>query len=137
MGERFSSTIARGGKLSLNLLAPVQMLLLPLIYYADSLNNTQPLFPPQTLTLARDYAAEVKKPFPELSNVVLEDRDWPRDCYVFEGTEKAPTIVYMPLFNRRNCKGLSRQGKKENKTPSSPTAQSALICRTVLAARKA
>ncbi|XP_056256571.1 cytosolic phospholipase A2 gamma-like [Seriola aureovittata] len=58
----------------------------------------------ETLTLARDYAAEVNKPFPEIDDKILEDRDWPKDCYVFEGNEKAPTIVYMPLFNRQNCK---------------------------------
>ncbi|XP_035510259.1 cytosolic phospholipase A2 gamma-like [Morone saxatilis] len=58
----------------------------------------------ETLTLARDYAAEVKKPFPEIDDKILEERDWPNDCYVFEGKEKEPTIVYMPLFNRRNCK---------------------------------
>ncbi|XP_047199705.1 cytosolic phospholipase A2 gamma-like isoform X2 [Hippoglossus stenolepis] len=57
----------------------------------------------ETLTLARDYAAEVKKPFPEIDDQVLEEREWPKDCYVFEGKEKEPTIVYMPLFNRRNC----------------------------------
>ncbi|XP_073350158.1 cytosolic phospholipase A2 gamma-like [Pagrus major] len=58
----------------------------------------------ETLTLARDYAAAVKKPFPEINETILEDRDWPKDCYVFEGKEKEPTIVYMPLFNRNNCK---------------------------------
>ncbi|XP_070778625.1 cytosolic phospholipase A2 gamma-like [Enoplosus armatus] len=58
----------------------------------------------ETLTLARDYAAAVKKPFPEIDDKVLEDRDWPKDCYVFEGKEEEPSIVYMPLFNRRNCK---------------------------------
>ncbi|XP_039994448.1 cytosolic phospholipase A2 gamma-like isoform X1 [Xiphias gladius] len=57
----------------------------------------------ETLTLARDYAAEVKKPFPEIDDKILEDKDWPKDCYVFEGKEKEPTIVYMPLFNRQNC----------------------------------
>lgn len=58
----------------------------------------------ETLTLARDYAAQVKKPFPQIDNKVLEESDWPRDCYVFEGKEKEPTIIYMPLFNRQNCK---------------------------------
>ncbi|TKS92371.1 Cytosolic phospholipase A2 gamma [Collichthys lucidus] len=58
----------------------------------------------ETLTLARDYAADVKKPFPEIDDKILKERDWPKDCYVFEGKEKEPTIVYMPLFNRRNCK---------------------------------
>ncbi|XP_069381341.1 cytosolic phospholipase A2 gamma-like [Paralichthys olivaceus] len=57
----------------------------------------------ETLTLAREYAAELKKPFPEIDDKVLEEREWPKDCYVFEGKEKEPTIVYMPLFNRRNC----------------------------------
>ncbi|XP_069577695.1 cytosolic phospholipase A2 gamma-like isoform X1 [Brachyistius frenatus] len=58
----------------------------------------------ETLTLARDYAAEVKKPFPELDERIVEDREWPKDCYVFEGKDEAPTIVYMPLFNRNNCR---------------------------------
>lgn len=60
----------------------------------------------QTLTLARAYAAAVKKPFPTIDDKILEEKDWPRDCYVFEGKEKEPTIVFMPLFNRNNCKGL-------------------------------
>ncbi|KAM8724688.1 cytosolic phospholipase A2 gamma-like isoform 3-T3 [Acanthopagrus schlegelii] len=58
----------------------------------------------KTLTLARDYAAAVNKPFPEIDEKILEESDWPKDCYVFEGKEKEPTIVYMPLFNRNNCK---------------------------------
>ncbi|XP_036945634.1 cytosolic phospholipase A2 gamma-like isoform X1 [Acanthopagrus latus] len=58
----------------------------------------------ETLTLARDYAAAVNKSFPEIDEKILEEKDWPRDCYVFEGKEKEPTIVYMPLFNRNNCK---------------------------------
>uniref|UniRef100_A0A668RT16 PLA2c domain-containing protein n=1 Tax=Oreochromis aureus TaxID=47969 RepID=A0A668RT16_OREAU len=53
-----------------------------------------------------NYAAEMEKPFPEINDTILEDRDWPKDCYVLEGKEKEPTIIYMPLFNRRNCKGL-------------------------------
>uniref|UniRef100_A0A8C6LQ04 PLA2c domain-containing protein n=1 Tax=Nothobranchius furzeri TaxID=105023 RepID=A0A8C6LQ04_NOTFU len=58
----------------------------------------------ETLTLARDYADEVMKPFPEIDETILKDRDFPKDFYVFEGKGKEPTIVYMPLFNRRNCK---------------------------------
>ncbi|XP_029945814.1 cytosolic phospholipase A2 gamma-like [Salarias fasciatus] len=58
----------------------------------------------ETLTLARDYAAKVKKPFPVIDDRILEDRDWPKDCYVFDGKENEPTIIYMPLFNRHNCK---------------------------------
>lgn len=58
----------------------------------------------ETLTLARDYAATVKKPFPEVDEKILEEKDWPRECYVFEGKGKEPTIVFMPLFNRNNTK---------------------------------
>uniref|UniRef100_UPI0037E84F4D cytosolic phospholipase A2 gamma-like n=1 Tax=Semicossyphus pulcher TaxID=241346 RepID=UPI0037E84F4D len=58
----------------------------------------------ETLTLARDYAAELKKPFPKIDEKILEEREWPKGCYVFEGKEKEPTIVYLPLFNRDNCK---------------------------------
>ncbi|XP_029131869.2 cytosolic phospholipase A2 gamma-like [Labrus bergylta] len=58
-----------------------------------------------TLTAARDYAAKLKKPFPEIDEkILLEERDCPKDFYVFEGKEKEPTIVFMPLFNRNNCK---------------------------------
>ncbi|XP_043955041.1 cytosolic phospholipase A2 gamma-like isoform X2 [Gambusia affinis] len=58
----------------------------------------------ETLILARDYAAEVNKPFPQIDDKILEESDWPKDCYVFEGKEKEPTIIYMPLFNQQNCK---------------------------------
>uniref|UniRef100_A0AAZ1XZC4 PLA2c domain-containing protein n=1 Tax=Oreochromis aureus TaxID=47969 RepID=A0AAZ1XZC4_OREAU len=62
------------------------------------------------LIIAPEYSAgnmfEMEKPFPEINDTILEDRDWPKDCYVLEGKEKEPTIIYMPLFNRRNCKGL-------------------------------
>ncbi|XP_060884294.1 cytosolic phospholipase A2 gamma-like [Labrus mixtus] len=58
----------------------------------------------ETLTVARDYAAKLKKPFPKIDEKILEERDWPKDCYVFEGKEKEPTIVFLPLFNRNNCK---------------------------------
>ncbi|CAJ1076655.1 cytosolic phospholipase A2 zeta-like isoform X2 [Xyrichtys novacula] len=58
----------------------------------------------ETLTLARDYATEMTKPFPEIDEKVLEEKEWPKDLYVFEGKEKAPTIVYLPLFNRNNSK---------------------------------
>lgn len=60
---------------------------------------------PQTLTLARDYAAKVMKPFPVIDDKILEDKDWPEDFYVFPGVDDQPTIVFMPLFNRKNCKG--------------------------------
>ncbi|KAM6914145.1 cytosolic phospholipase A2 gamma-like [Lycodopsis pacificus] len=56
------------------------------------------------LTLAREYAMAMNKPFPEIDDKTLEETAWPKDYYVFEGKKKEPTIVYMPLFNRRNCK---------------------------------
>ncbi|KAJ4932665.1 hypothetical protein JOQ06_011082, partial [Pogonophryne albipinna] len=58
----------------------------------------------ETLNEARDYAKAMKKPFPEIDDRIFEEKDWPEDCYVFEGKEKEPTIVYIPLFNRHNCK---------------------------------
>lgn len=48
----------------------------------------------------------MKKPFPEIHANILEERLWPKDCYVFEGQGEAPSNVYMPLFNQQNCKGL-------------------------------
>ncbi|KAF3845828.1 hypothetical protein F7725_002906 [Dissostichus mawsoni] len=44
--------------------------------------------------------------FPEIDDRIFEEKDWPEDCYVFEGKEKEPTIVYIPLFNRHNCKDV-------------------------------
>ncbi|XP_059901850.1 cytosolic phospholipase A2 gamma-like isoform X3 [Gadus macrocephalus] len=58
----------------------------------------------ETLTLARDYAAAVGKPFPVIDEQVLLDKDWPKDFYVFPGENDQPTIIFMPLFNRINCK---------------------------------
>uniref|UniRef100_A0A8C4YW00 Cytosolic phospholipase A2 gamma-like n=1 Tax=Gadus morhua TaxID=8049 RepID=A0A8C4YW00_GADMO len=58
----------------------------------------------ETLTLARDYAAAVGKPFPVIHEQVLLDKDWPKDFYVFPGENDQPTIIFMPLFNRINCK---------------------------------
>ncbi|XP_034567617.1 cytosolic phospholipase A2 gamma-like isoform X2 [Notolabrus celidotus] len=58
----------------------------------------------ETLTLARDYAALLKKPFPEIDEKTAEEKAYPKDFYVFEGKGKEPTIVYLPLFNNRNCK---------------------------------
>uniref|UniRef100_A0A3B5M2I0 PLA2c domain-containing protein n=1 Tax=Xiphophorus couchianus TaxID=32473 RepID=A0A3B5M2I0_9TELE len=59
-----------------------------------------------------NYAAEVNKPFPPIDNKILEESDWPKNCYVFEGKEKEPTIIYMPLFNQQNCKGLISKMKE-------------------------
>uniref|UniRef100_A0A8C5DJ79 PLA2c domain-containing protein n=1 Tax=Gouania willdenowi TaxID=441366 RepID=A0A8C5DJ79_GOUWI len=68
----------------------------------------------ETMTLARDYAAEVNKPFPKIDEKILEDKDLPESCYVIEGKEKEPSIIYMPLFNRQNCKDAKEfQAKME------------------------
>ncbi|KAJ3600292.1 hypothetical protein NHX12_031278, partial [Muraenolepis orangiensis] len=56
------------------------------------------------LILAREYAAEMQKPFPLVDDRVLKHKDWPQDFYVFPGELSTPTVVYMPLFNRRNCR---------------------------------
>ncbi|CAL8283326.1 unnamed protein product [Boreogadus saida] len=66
----------------------------------------------ESLTLARDYAVEVGKPFPVINDTVLEEMDWPRDFYVFPGGRSAPTIVYMPLFNQRNCRDAAEVKSK-------------------------
>ncbi|KAM8843989.1 cytosolic phospholipase A2 gamma-like, partial [Spinachia spinachia] len=66
----------------------------------------------ETLTFARDYAAEMQKPFPEIDDEILEERDWPKDCYVFEGKPNEASIIYMPLFNRRNCKDAEEVNAK-------------------------
>ncbi|CAL8271753.1 unnamed protein product [Lota lota] len=66
----------------------------------------------KSLTLARDYAAEVQKPFPVIDDKVLEDKDWPKDYYVFPGGLSQPTIVYMPLFNQRNCRDAAEVKSK-------------------------
>ncbi|XP_071370462.1 cytosolic phospholipase A2 gamma-like, partial [Centroberyx affinis] len=66
----------------------------------------------ETMTLARDYAAKVNKTFPEIDDKILEDKDWPKDCYVLQGEQNQPTIVYMPLFNRNNCKDAEEVKQK-------------------------
>ncbi|XP_056144341.1 LOW QUALITY PROTEIN: cytosolic phospholipase A2 beta-like [Lampris incognitus] len=79
----------------------------------------------KTLTLAKNYAAKVKKPFPEIDDKVLQEKDWPKDFYVFEGKHNEPTIIYMPLFNRHNCKDAEevRQRMEEYSTFQLPYSQ--------------
>ncbi|XP_074552856.1 cytosolic phospholipase A2 gamma-like [Halichoeres trimaculatus] len=57
----------------------------------------------QTLNLARDYATKLGKPFPVTDKDKLGEEALPLGHYVFEGTEKEPTVVYLPLFNQDNC----------------------------------
>ncbi|XP_056871251.1 LOW QUALITY PROTEIN: cytosolic phospholipase A2 gamma-like [Takifugu flavidus] len=69
----------------------------------------------ETLTLAKKYALDKGKPFPEIDDQIKKEKDWPKDCYVFEGKEKEPTIVYMPLFNRANCRDAKELQAKMKK----------------------
>lgn len=73
------------------------------------------MFRAQTLTLARDYATTMKKPFPKIDEQILKEKVWPKELYVFEGQDQEPTIIYMPLFNRRNCRGPP-QSKTQDKS---------------------
>nr|XP_055054199.1 cytosolic phospholipase A2 gamma-like [Misgurnus anguillicaudatus] len=43
---------------------------------------------------------ELNIPFPEVN---IPPADNPKDFYVFEGNEKAPTVIHIPLFNTVNC----------------------------------
>ncbi|XP_029691822.1 cytosolic phospholipase A2 gamma-like [Takifugu rubripes] len=69
----------------------------------------------ETLTLAKKYALDKGKPFPKIDDQIKKEKDWPKDCYVFEGKEKEPTIVYMPLFNRANCRDAKELQAKMKK----------------------
>lgn len=40
--------------------------------------------------------------FPEVPNDLEDERDDPKDFYVFEGPN-APTVIHIPLFNKSNC----------------------------------
>uniref|UniRef100_A0A4W5L3G8 PLA2c domain-containing protein n=1 Tax=Hucho hucho TaxID=62062 RepID=A0A4W5L3G8_9TELE len=63
--------------------------------------------PFETVFRAKDYARQQKVPFPPVKESVREEKDHPRDCYVFEGRRpEEPTIMHMPLFNLQNCQGL-------------------------------
>ncbi|XP_028254664.1 cytosolic phospholipase A2 gamma-like [Parambassis ranga] len=76
----------------------------------------------EDLLTARDYATKLNKPFPEIEEKVLEEKDWPRDIYVFRGEAKEPTIVYMPLFNRENCRDAEElRAKREEFTTLQPS----------------
>lgn len=88
--------------------APRGEIELPFISYKHHVQRTVVFFVSafQTLTLAKKYALDKAKPFPEIDDQIKKEKDWPKDCYVFEGKEKEPTIIYMPLFNRANCRGL-------------------------------
>ncbi|XP_055757067.1 cytosolic phospholipase A2 zeta-like [Salvelinus fontinalis] len=68
--------------------------------------------PFETVFSAKQYADELKLPFPPVKESVRKEKDHPQDFYVFEGRRpEEPTVMHMPLFNLRNC-----QGEEEIKT---------------------
>ncbi|KAK9957850.1 hypothetical protein ABG768_012054 [Culter alburnus] len=48
--------------------------------------------------------------FPEVPNDLDDERDDPKDFYVFEGPN-APTVIHIPLFNKTNCGDKEEIGK--------------------------
>ncbi|XP_035609239.1 cytosolic phospholipase A2 zeta-like [Oncorhynchus keta] len=58
--------------------------------------------PFETVFSAKQYADELKLPFPPVNDDIRKEKDHPQDCYVFEG-QHTPTIMHMPLFNLQNC----------------------------------
>uniref|UniRef100_A0A673WXM7 PLA2c domain-containing protein n=1 Tax=Salmo trutta TaxID=8032 RepID=A0A673WXM7_SALTR len=65
--------------------------------------------PFETVFSAKQYADELKLPFPPVKESVRKEKEHPQDCYVFEGRRpEEPTIMHMPLFNLRNCQGLEK-----------------------------
>ncbi|XP_029610730.1 cytosolic phospholipase A2 gamma-like [Salmo trutta] len=72
--------------------------------------------PFETVLSAKQYADELKLPFPPVKESVRKEKEHPQDCYVFEGRRpEEPTIMHMPLFNLRNCKGEEEIKKEREK----------------------
>eukprot|EP00063_Salmo_salar_P036823 XP_014011658.1 PREDICTED: cytosolic phospholipase A2 gamma-like [Salmo salar] len=70
--------------------------------------------PFETVFSSKQYADELKLPFPPVDERMREEKDHPQDCYVFEGQlPKQPTIMHMPLFNLQNCQD-EQEIKKES-----------------------
>uniref|UniRef100_A0AAZ3R590 PLA2c domain-containing protein n=1 Tax=Oncorhynchus tshawytscha TaxID=74940 RepID=A0AAZ3R590_ONCTS len=72
--------------------------------------------PFETVFSAKQYADELKLPFPSVKESVREEKDHPQDCYVFEGRHpEEPTVMHMPLFNLQNCQdeeGIKKEREK-------------------------
>ncbi|XP_014011709.1 cytosolic phospholipase A2 gamma [Salmo salar] len=72
--------------------------------------------PFETVLSAKQYADELKLPFPPVKESVRKEKEHPQDCYVFEGRRpEEPTIMHMPLFNLQNCKGEEEIKKEREK----------------------
>ncbi|KAJ8337146.1 hypothetical protein SKAU_G00383680 [Synaphobranchus kaupii] len=59
--------------------------------------------PFMTVNQAAKYCEDTGIPFPHV-NIPEEDKDQPKDFYVFK-SENTPTVIHIPLFNMVNCKG--------------------------------
>ncbi|XP_057175914.1 cytosolic phospholipase A2 gamma-like isoform X3 [Triplophysa rosa] len=55
-----------------------------------------------TVKTAAELCKNLNIPFTEV-DVPSEDSTTPKDFYVFEGHEKAPSVIHIPLFNTVNC----------------------------------
>ncbi|KAM9401243.1 cytosolic phospholipase A2 gamma-like isoform 6-T6 [Salvelinus alpinus] len=72
--------------------------------------------PFETVFSAKQYADELKLPFPPVKESVRKEKDHPQDCYVFQGRRpEEPTVMHMPLFNLQNCPGEEEIKKEREK----------------------
>ena len=58
----------------------------------------------QTIEDAHKLSKDMGMAFPHVE-FPEEDREEPKDIYVFPGDDNTPTVIHMPLFNRVNCHG--------------------------------
>ncbi|XP_048058386.1 cytosolic phospholipase A2 gamma-like isoform X2 [Megalobrama amblycephala] len=58
--------------------------------------------PFKSLIKTVDMCKDLHIDFPEVPNDLDDERDDPKDFYVFEGPN-APTVIHIPLFNKTNC----------------------------------
>ncbi|XP_048058392.1 cytosolic phospholipase A2 gamma-like isoform X4 [Megalobrama amblycephala] len=66
--------------------------------------------PFKSLIKTVDMCKDLHIDFPEVPNDLDDERDDPKDFYVFEGPN-APTVIHIPLFNKMNCGDKEEIGK--------------------------
>ncbi|ROL45812.1 Cytosolic phospholipase A2 gamma [Anabarilius grahami] len=66
--------------------------------------------PFKSLIKTVDMCKDLHIDFPEVPNDLDDERDDPKDFYVFEGPN-APTVIHIPLFNKTNCGDKEEIGK--------------------------
>ncbi|XP_029509542.1 cytosolic phospholipase A2 zeta-like isoform X2 [Oncorhynchus nerka] len=72
--------------------------------------------PFETVFSAKQYADELKLPFPPVNDDIRKEKDHPKGCYVFEGRHpEEPTVMHMPLFNLQNCQDEDEIKKESEK----------------------